>query len=142
MRVRLPLPAPINKRRWCGSFFLYLVRWQLSTLILAPSVAFFKHSPSIWGTKEDWISAIVANLIGGCIFFWVDIFIFKSKSIEKWEILKSGKCHDCGKSDLVKRLVIAPGGYDKSDDEEPEYRCVMCSEKKLVQLKKLRKIAS
>jgi len=123
-------------------FTLYLVRWQLSTLILAPSVAFFKHSPSLWGTKEDWISAIVANLIGGCIFFWVDRFIFKSKSIEKWEILKSGKCHDCGQIDSVKRLVVAPGGYDRSEDKCPEYRCVSCSEKKLIQLKKNKKIES
>jgi DNA-directed RNA polymerase subunit RPC12/RpoP len=121
-------------------FFLYLFRWQLSTLILAPSVAYFKHSPSIWGTKEDWIAAIIANLIGGCIFFWVDRFIFKSKTVEKWEILKKGHCFDCGKEESVGRLVLAPGGYDRSDDAEPEYRCRECSAKKLEDLQKKRKV--
>jgi hypothetical protein len=115
-------------------FILYLIRWQLSTIILAPAVAFFKHSPSVWGTKEDWIAATVANLIGGCIFFWVDRFIFKSKAVEKWEILQKGKCHDCGKTDFVKRLVVAPGGYDRTNDESPEYRCKECSKNKLKQL--------
>ena len=91
----------------------------MSTIILAPAVAFFKHSPSVWGTKEDWIAATVANLIGGCIFFWVDRFIFKSQSIEQWEIMKKGKCHDCSKTDYVKRLVTAPGGYDRTDDKNP-----------------------
>ena len=122
-------------------FILYLVRWQLSTLILAPAVAFFKHSPSLWGTKEDWIAAIVANLIGGCIFFWVDRFIFKSKIVEKWEFLKQGKCCDCNEIGYVRRLVIAPGGYDRSNDKSPEFRCKSCSEKKLKSLKKHKKIA-
>ena len=121
-------------------FILYLIRWQLSTIILAPAVAFFKHSPSIWGTKEDWIAATVANLIGGCIFFWVDRFIFKSKVVEKWEFLKQGTCYDCGKVDYVRRLVSAPGGYDRADDEEPEFRCKECSEKKLNQLRKMKKV--
>ncbi len=115
-------------------FILYLFRWQLSTLTLAPAVAFFKHSPSIWGTKEDWIAAAVANLIGGCIFFWVDRFIFKSKLIEKWEIIQKGKCFDCGKTELVKRLVLAPGGYDRTNDKKPQYRCQECSQKKLKKL--------
>lgn len=121
-------------------FLLYLLRWQLSTITLTPVVAYFKHSPSMWGTKEDWIAVIVGNLIGGCIFFWVDRFIFKSKAIEKWEILKSGICYDCGKRDLVRRLVVAPG-YDRSKDQNPEYRCQECSKKKLDQLKKSRKIS-
>jgi hypothetical protein len=61
---------------------LYLVRWQLSTPILAPIVAFFKHSSAPFGTKEDWIAAGVANLIGGLIFFWVDSLIFSSRSLD------------------------------------------------------------
>ena len=121
-------------------FILYLIRWQLSTIILAPAVAIFKHSPSVWGTKEDWIAATVANLIGGCIFFWVDRFIFKSKAIEKWEVLRKGKCYDCGKTDFVRRLVLAPGGYDKTNDKNPEYRCKECSETKLTDLKRKKKI--
>lgn len=121
-------------------FILYLIRWQLSTVILAPAVAYFKHSSSLFGTKEDWIAATVANLIGGCIFFWVDRFIFKSKTVEQWEVMRKGTCFDCGKTDYVKRLVLAPGGYDRTDDENPQYRCQECSEKKLKQLKADKKV--
>lgn len=120
-------------------FILYLIRWQLSTPILAPIVAYFKNSQTLFGTKEDWIAATIANLIGGCIFFWVDRFIFKSKYIEKWEIIKKGHCYDCGKLENVKRLVIAPG-YDRSKDDEPEYRCENCSQKKLKKLISEKKI--
>lgn len=120
-------------------FILYLIRWQLSTPILAPIVAYFKHSESMFGTKEDWIAATIANLIGGCIFFWVDRFIFKSKIVEKWEILKYGQCYDCGRSGILKRLVSAPG-YDKSDDINPQYRCSDCSKKKLEQLIREKKV--
>jgi hypothetical protein len=121
-------------------FFLYLIRWQLSTPILAPIVAYFKHSEAIFGTREDWIAATVANLIGACIFFWVDRFIFKSKAIERWEVLKMGRCYDCGKRGFVRRLVVAPGGYDRSDDKKPQYRCAECSEKKLEQLRKQKRV--
>jgi len=112
---------------------LYLIRWQLSTPILAPLVAYFKHSSSHFGTTEDWYAAAVANLIGACIFFWVDRFIFKSKTVEKWEMIESGKCHDCGKSGIVRRLVEAVG-YDRRDDHTPEYRCAECSKKKLKEI--------
>lgn len=122
-------------------FILYVIRWQLSTPILAPVVAIFKHSSSMFGTKEDWIAATIANLIGACIFFWVDRFIFKSKTIEKWEIIKGGQCFDCGRSGLVHRLVRAPGGYDRSADGEPEYRCDECSKRKIEELRRAKKIA-
>ena len=36
-------------------------------------------------------ATIIANFIGGAIFFWVDRFIFTSKAIEIWHI-KEGKC--------------------------------------------------
>jgi hypothetical protein len=55
-------------------YFLYLVRWQLSTPILAIVISLF---PGTGGTQ--WIPSIVANLIGGLIFFWVDKLIFKEK---------------------------------------------------------------
>lgn len=50
------------------SFLLYLLRWQLSTLILAPVIG---------RIKNRWIAAIVANLIGGIVFFFVDQWIFR-----------------------------------------------------------------
>lgn len=120
-------------------FILYLIRWQLSTPILAPVVAYVKHSPNMFGTMEDWYAAALANLIGACIFFWVDRFIFKSKTIEKWEMLEGGRCHDCGKIGIVRRLVEAEG-YNRRDDEEPEYRCGKCSKKKLEEIRKRKTI--
>ena len=54
-------------------FFLYLLRWQLSTPILAICVVWLNQ----YGTT---VSTVVANLIGGCIFFWVDRLIFKSRN--------------------------------------------------------------
>ena len=55
-------------------FFLYLVRWQLSSPILAVCM--------VWmGGWNVAIATIVANLIGGCIFFWVDSWIFKEKKV-------------------------------------------------------------
>lgn len=54
-------------------FLLYLLRWQLSTPILAVCVAWLNQ----YGTT---VSTVVANLIGGCIFFWVDSLIFERRT--------------------------------------------------------------
>lgn len=71
-------------------YALYLLRWQLSTPILAPIVAYFNHSPSRFGTPESWLGSAVANLVGGLIFFWVDRWIFsKSRSERKRECLNA-----------------------------------------------------
>lgn len=51
-------------------FVLYLIRWQLSTPILAFCIKKLKMKPLA--------KVIIANLIGGCIFFWIDKFIFKN----------------------------------------------------------------
>ena len=50
--------------------FTYLIRWQLSTPILA-AVTYYLID---YGTI---ISAIIANLIGGLIFYKIDKRIFK-----------------------------------------------------------------
>jgi len=54
-------------------YLLYLIRWQLSTPILA-LVMYLFHPQQI-----EWIPSIIANLIGGLIFFWIDKLIFKEK---------------------------------------------------------------
>lgn len=46
------------------SFLLYLLRWQLSTPILYICLRFLKLGTAM--------NTIVANLIGGMIFYWVD----------------------------------------------------------------------
>lgn len=121
----------INYKR----YFLYLVRWQLSTPILAPVIAYFKHSPSVFGTKEDWIGSTVANLIGGLIFFWVDMFIFTSKKLgAEWEVKENIQCADCKKLARGYRLIKTKN-YDKTNDKQPEFRCEECSKKKTEELR-------
>ena len=54
------------------SYLLYLGRWQLSTPILAICMLGFASIGTFWAT-------IIANFIGGLIFYWVDRKIFKPK---------------------------------------------------------------
>ena len=99
-------------------FILYLIRWQLSTPILWLVV---RHmGASLYAT-------VIANLIGGAIFFWVDRFIFTSKAIEIWHI-KEGKCDKCGVSSHLWRLVKTVN-YDKSASQ-PVFLCLKCSKEK------------
>ena len=51
-------------------YALYLGRWQLSTPVLALAIVFLPMLPVFW-------QAVVANLIGGAMFFFVDRWIFK-----------------------------------------------------------------
>lgn len=53
-------------------FLLYLCRWQLSSFILAPCLLFLGH-------LGEWPATIIANLIGGCIFYFIDKLIFKEE---------------------------------------------------------------
>ena len=54
-------------------YMIYLIRWQLSTPILAVCVALLAS----YGAT---VATIIANFIGGLLFFWVDRWIFKSKN--------------------------------------------------------------
>lgn len=99
-------------------FILYLIRWQLSTPILWLVVRQLGASLT---------STIIANLIGGAIFFWVDKFIFTSKAVEVWHI-KEGTCDRCGVKSHLWRLVRT-AGYDKSD-AKPVFLCIKCSKEK------------
>ena len=51
-------------------FLLYLARWEMSTIILAPCIAWLGH-------LGEWPAAFIANAIGAAVFFWVDALIFK-----------------------------------------------------------------
>ena len=53
-------------------YLLYLLRWQLSTPILALVLWLMRGWPYIAAT-------VVANLIGGLIFFWIDRLIFQKE---------------------------------------------------------------
>ncbi len=110
-------------------YFLYLCRWQLSTPILAIAL--------IWlSSLNKWVATIIANFIGGLIFFWVDRFVFTSKSLAaQWEVRDNIKCSDCGKIARGYRLVKTPN-YDKTSDKAPKFRCEECSQKKAEELRK------
>lgn len=51
---------------------LYLLRWQLSTPILTICLIFLAGLGELWAT-------VIANLIGGLLFFGFDMWIFKDR---------------------------------------------------------------
>lgn len=54
-------------------FLLYLLRWQASSPLLALCLFILEPAGAIWAT-------VIANLIGGCIFFFIDKKIFKEEN--------------------------------------------------------------
>jgi len=113
----------INYKR----YGLYLLRWQLSTPILALVLFWLAAAGELTAT-------IVANLIGGLIFFWVDAFIFTSAKLgSHWEVAEKVYCKDCGVQARGYRLVKTTN-YDRTS-AEPEFRCEACSIKKTHQLR-------
>lgn len=54
-------------------YILYLIRWQLSTPILALVISILENCNYL-------ISTVIANLIGGLIFFWIDKLIFTKEN--------------------------------------------------------------
>ncbi len=109
-------------------YIIYLLRWQLSTPILA-LVLFLLNDFNVT------FATIMANLIGGLMFFWVDRFIFTSEVLApQWEIKKEIACVDCGIVSRGFRLVRTKN-YDRTKDKHPEFRCEDCSQKKLEELK-------
>lgn len=99
---------------------LYLIRWQLSTPILAIVIKVLSNMSTLMAT-------IIANLIGGLIFFWIDKLIFKKTSdVPLWKMKNNVTCHDCHKKAKDYRIVLG-GNYDKTDDKNPQYRCKECS---------------
>ena len=75
-------------------FFLYLIRWQLSSPILAVCM--------VWmGGWNVAIATIVANLIGGCIFFWVDRWIFGDKKVRSRKRKATTDAEELAKVEVV-----------------------------------------
>lgn len=110
-------------------YVLYLIRWQLSTPILAIVLKLLSNMSTLYAT-------IIANFIGGLIFFWVDKFIFRKKSdVPLWEIKENVNCYDCNKITRGYRIV-SWGNYDKTDDKNPKYRCRECSVNKMKTIEK------
>jgi hypothetical protein len=105
---------------------IYILRWQLSTPILAAVMWLW----SMEANPMDSIgSAVVANLVGSLIFFWVDLVTFSIGALEEqWEVLDNSVCCDCGVIGRGYRRVIAPG-YNRLKSIA-EYRCEACSIRK------------
>jgi hypothetical protein len=111
-----------------AKYLLYLARWQLSTPILAVCVYYLTGSlGATWTT-------IIANSIGGLIFFWVDRWIFVRTDIlytgELWEAVDNVPCADCGKNVPRAYRLIKARQYDRSRDRRPQFRCHECSRAK------------
>lgn len=108
-------------------YAIYLVRWQLSTPILAVVLIAL-------ATMNKLVATVIANLIGGLIFFWVDKFIFTSPLLKaQWEVQDNIECYDCGKIARGYRLIKTPN-YDKTN-AVPKFRCESCSQKKTQRLR-------
>lgn len=59
---------------------LYLGRWQLSSFVLAPILSLMTNT-EVYDLRVI-LATIVANLVGGCIFYWVDRWIFRKKELK------------------------------------------------------------
>ena len=109
-------------------YAFYLFRWQLSTPILAIVIWWLAGWNKITVT-------VIANLIGGLIFFWVDRIIFRTRYLKPlWEINDEVACADCGKICRGYRLVKTTN-YDRFHDANPKFRCEACSDQKLKNLR-------
>ena len=64
-------------------FLLYLLRWQLSTPVLALCL--------YWLNFSTIVNTIIANLIGGIIFYWIDKYIFKNEVDKNVQMVKEKK---------------------------------------------------
>lgn len=60
----------VKKENITKKYLLYLIRWQLSTPIIAVVL-------SVLSKMNPWVATIIANFIGGLLFFWIDRTIFK-----------------------------------------------------------------
>lgn len=110
-------------------YMLYLLRWQLSTPILAVVLIWLSDLNTLHAT-------IIANLIGGLIFFWVDKFIFKAMSpYPLWEIRDDVVCADCGNKGRGFRIAEWLG-YNRKEDENPQFRCEHCRDTKMLEVSK------
>lgn len=108
-------------------YFLYLCRWQLSTPILAIFVYLMTDK------LGSLVTTILANLVGGLIFFWLDQYIFKF-NFAIWEIKEKHTCDNCGKIGRGYRLMKS-ANYD-AEKKKPIYLCEKCSILKTKKLKK------
>lgn len=118
----------MNKLNFIKKYSLYLFRWQLSTIILAPCLYYLTDLGTVWAT-------VIANLIGGCIFYFVDQWIFSQNATPVWGIKDNNTCDECKSYGRTYRLVTTKH-YDKRNSPKI-WLCENCSqEKTLIQREK------
>jgi hypothetical protein len=109
-------------------YLLYILRWQLSTPILAGVLI-------LLATFDRWTATVIANFIGALIFFWVDRAIFTCRLRRPlWEVEAEAECADCGATGTGYRIVQG-SNYDRLKDPRPEFRCAACAERKRRELR-------
>ena len=64
-----------------SKFLAYLLRWQASTIILWPVIQYLPIESVLEKT-------IIANIIGGCIFFNIDRLIFGNYKTRKKNFIR------------------------------------------------------
>ena len=111
-------------------YAMYLIRWQLSTPILA-GVLIVMNKFGIGAA----IATITANLIGGLIFYWIDKFIFRKKILVPWwEAKENIICSNCGNSAARGYRLIKSKNYN-AEYKKPIFLCENCSMKKAESLR-------
>lgn len=54
-------------------FLFYLLRWQISGIVLYPALLY------LLPYTNELCATIGANFVGGCTFYWIDKLIFKRR---------------------------------------------------------------
>jgi len=122
------MPTNVTMKVNWKRYGLYLARWQAST----PIITLILY---VLSGYDYLLVTVIANFIGGLIFFWVDQFIFTTDLLATvWEVREDVICADCGIRARGYRLVKSKN-YDKSHDSKPKFRCEKCSQKKTKELK-------
>ena len=111
-----------KKDKLLQKYLMYLFRWQLTSITLYPVT-------QVLG--EGIFGVIIAQIIGGLIFFWVDRWIFTGKIVPIfWEVKEDVICKDCNKKVIRGYRIVKATGYDRTKDNLSEFRCEACSIKK------------
>ncbi|MCE5279843.1 MAG: hypothetical protein ABFD92_03485 [Planctomycetaceae bacterium] len=107
------------------NFGLYLLRWQLSTPLLAGFVYFLTQR--LGAT----LTMFVANLFGAALFFWIDRWIFVGRGLEAqdelWEVRPNVTCAECLKPVDRGYRLLRMRGRGQTGVPSGQFRCLDCS---------------
>ncbi|MFH0810566.1 MAG: hypothetical protein V2A77_08895 [Pseudomonadota bacterium] len=101
-------------------YLLYILRWQLSTPILAGVLI-------VLASFDQWTVAVIANLIGALIFFWVDRVIF---TFGPRRSLNQVGEPVVGATSGGSRVGLGSAGSEPLQDPKQEPLCPSCLERR------------